>query len=360
MTIEVSTAARIGCRVLEAEQVSRTGVAAFAAPAVHRRALRPTQTCRRAADGDKARERILGLGQGVGTDLEAEISAADRPVQHVAGEGRQLAKSDRPPGGQPEPVREDPRSKTEGDGQRTGRPAISDPMSRAHESLSLLRELTDHLMQSGSALDDDVKRGERQMVEHRGRDPGLVDAEDRGWIVFGSVGLAGPAVLHGNAPGPRPAVSPREHLADHRGRRRVALFASPGGTVPVVPARAFPVIYAHHVDQTVAFYLQLGFEEHFRLPSEGEAGYVGLRRDAAELAIVTVDSPRQLIGLEVGEGPRFELFVYVDDVDQRVEELQAAGAPILRQPEDMLWGERVAYVADPEGNPVALAAESPP
>ena len=30
------------------------------------------------------------------------------------------------------------------------------------------------------------------------------------------------------------------------------------------------------------------------------------------------------------------------------------GAPVLRQPEDMFWGERVAYVADPEGNPVEL------
>jgi lactoylglutathione lyase len=29
--------------------------------------------------------------------------------------------------------------------------------------------------------------------------------------------------------------------------------------------------------------------------------------------------------------------------------------PVLRTPTDMPWGERVAYVSDPEGNPVALA-----
>lgn len=125
-----------------------------------------------------------------------------------------------------------------------------------------------------------------------------------------------------------------------------------------VPDRAFPIIYAHDVDQTVGFYRQLGFEEHFRLPPEGQAGYVGLQRDGAGLAVVTVDSPRELLGLEVGERPRFELFVYVDDVDRCVEQLQTAGAAVLRQPEDMFWGERVAYVADPEGNPVALAADS--
>jgi len=123
-----------------------------------------------------------------------------------------------------------------------------------------------------------------------------------------------------------------------------------------VSGRAFPVVYARDVDRVVGFYQQLGFEEQFRLPAEGEAGYVGLRRGAAELAVATIASPRELIGVEVGEHPRFELFVYVDDVDRCIEQLQAAGAAVLRDPEDMFWGERVGYVADPEGNPVALAA----
>ena len=126
--------------------------------------------------------------------------------------------------------------------------------------------------------------------------------------------------------------------------------------LPEVPARAFPVIYAQDVARTVAFYERLGFEERFRLPPEGEAGYVGLCRGDAELAVVTIDSPRQLLGVGVGQGPRFELFIYVDDVDQSAGQLQASGATVLRQPEDMFWGERVAYIADPEGNPVALAA----
>ncbi len=123
-----------------------------------------------------------------------------------------------------------------------------------------------------------------------------------------------------------------------------------------MPDRAFPVIYAQDVPRTVAFYQRLGFKESFRMPPDGEAGYVGLCRGEAELAVVTADSPRQLIGVEVGEHPRFELFIYVDDVDQSAGQLQASGTPVLRQPEDMFWGERVAYVADPEGNPVALTA----
>jgi lactoylglutathione lyase len=123
-----------------------------------------------------------------------------------------------------------------------------------------------------------------------------------------------------------------------------------------MPERAFPVIYAQDVDRCVRFYLDLGFEEQVRLPPEGPAGYVGLRRGAYELAVVTAASPQELVGLTVGSGPRFEMFVYVEDVDKVVERLRAAAVRVLREPQDMFWGERVAYVCDPEGNPVALAA----
>jgi lactoylglutathione lyase len=125
-----------------------------------------------------------------------------------------------------------------------------------------------------------------------------------------------------------------------------------------MPRHAFPVIYAHDVGRSVRFYEALGFETHYRLPPEGEPGYVGLRRGDSFLGVVTAQSPKDLIGVEVGTQPRFELFVYVDDVDRQVRELRQAGAAVLREPEDIPWGERLAYVADPEGNPVTLAFRS--
>lgn len=119
--------------------------------------------------------------------------------------------------------------------------------------------------------------------------------------------------------------------------------------------RAFPAIYARDVDGLARFYERLGFERHFQLPPEGDPGFVGLRRaEGAELAVVTEDSPRQLAGVEPGSGPCFEMFVYVEALDELVERLGDEGATVLREPADMPWGERVAYVADPEGNPVAL------
>jgi lactoylglutathione lyase len=122
-----------------------------------------------------------------------------------------------------------------------------------------------------------------------------------------------------------------------------------------VADRAFPVVYAASVPATAAFYERLGFERHFQLPADGEPGYVGLRRGSDEIGVVDRAWPEDQYGRTVGEGVRFELFVYVDGVDRLVEELRTDGAAILREPADMPWGERVAYVLDPDGNPVALA-----
>jgi lactoylglutathione lyase len=122
--------------------------------------------------------------------------------------------------------------------------------------------------------------------------------------------------------------------------------------------RAFPVIYARDVEKVSSFYAALGFLEHFRLPSDGTAGYVGLRRGAHEMAVTTVDAPAEFIGISVGSEPRFEMFVYVEDLERALIAAAAAGGRVLREPATMFWGERLAWVSDPEGNPVALALAS--
>jgi lactoylglutathione lyase len=126
-----------------------------------------------------------------------------------------------------------------------------------------------------------------------------------------------------------------------------------------VTDRAFPVIFASRVSATALFYERLGFMRHFQLPPEGDPGYVALRRGAHELAVVDAQWPADQYGQAVGDAPRFEMFVYVDDVDHAVEQLRDQGA-VLREPADMPWGERVAYVTDPDGNPVALATAARP
>src|SRR2546423_530024 len=117
------------------------------------------------------------------------------------------------------------------------------------------------------------------------------------------------------------------------------------------------------IDRSVAFYEALGFEERARMPIRDEAinVFMGLpgdgdpRRGVYEIAAVAADWPREQSGASVADGVRFEMFVYVDELDRIVEELRDGGAAVLREPADMPWGERVAYVTDPDGNPVALA-----
>jgi lactoylglutathione lyase len=119
--------------------------------------------------------------------------------------------------------------------------------------------------------------------------------------------------------------------------------------------RAFPVAYASDVEAVASFWELLGFRRHVQLPPEGEPGYVGLTRDGAgELAVTHQRWAADRYGLSPGSGPRFEMYVYLDDLDATLAQLIEANVPILRAAEDMPWGERIATVTDPEGNPVAL------
>jgi catechol 2,3-dioxygenase-like lactoylglutathione lyase family enzyme len=64
----------------------------------------------------------------------------------------------------------------------------------------------------------------------------------------------------------------------------------------------------------------------------------------------------------VGERPapsvgltRTELYLYCDDLAAAIERAQRAGARLLGPRALREWGDEAAYVADPEGNVVALA-----
>ncbi len=123
-----------------------------------------------------------------------------------------------------------------------------------------------------------------------------------------------------------------------------------------VVARAFRVVYSSDVDRAAKFWELLGFERFYELPGpHGAPDYAGLRSGTSELAVTHHDWARQRYGLEPGDGPRFEMYLYVDDLDAVVERLRGQAVRVLREPEDMPWGERIATVVDPD----ALCAGKP-
>jgi lactoylglutathione lyase len=113
------------------------------------------------------------------------------------------------------------------------------------------------------------------------------------------------------------------------------------------------------MDAALAFYRDLlGFAETYRFPDEGPPGFVALSVGVS-LALVT-DGQVGSHGLPIRprDGRQFEICVYTDDVDGALGQLRARGVPVLVEPADQPWGERMGYVADPSGNPVMICAPS--
>ena len=119
-----------------------------------------------------------------------------------------------------------------------------------------------------------------------------------------------------------------------------------------------PVLYTRDLPRALAYYCDtLGFEAGYRFPDDGDPEFAVVRLGDSALAFSAAQTPQALLGISMGREPRFELCLFCDDVDSEVARLAAAGAPVLRDAEDMPWGERVAYVRDPDGNPIQLTQQ---
>ena len=121
--------------------------------------------------------------------------------------------------------------------------------------------------------------------------------------------------------------------------------------------RLLPMLSVERLDLSLAFYAELlGGEQIYRFPAEGEPVFVALRLGESELGIGQLGASPPLHGQpqRPALGHRIELCVYVEDVDVTVHRLRAAQVPILLEPTEQPWGERVAYVSDPDGNLVML------
>jgi lactoylglutathione lyase len=113
----------------------------------------------------------------------------------------------------------------------------------------------------------------------------------------------------------------------------------------------FPILSTPDLPRALGFYRDLlGGTVTYRFPPEGEPGYVALDLGSSHLGIGAQDQPGELVN------NRITLWVYAKDCDAAVDLLRAGGVRLVQEPVDQPWGERMATVLDPDGNPVIVAS----
>jgi predicted enzyme related to lactoylglutathione lyase len=115
-------------------------------------------------------------------------------------------------------------------------------------------------------------------------------------------------------------------------------------------------LYSHDVVRLVTFYEGVGFRETFRTPKEGPPDHIELGLDGFTIGIASAEGAAAHHGLNPNlDGRPVEIVLWTDDTDGDYARLTREGAPSLSEPHDWLSDLRLAWVADPDGNPIQLA-----
>lgn len=123
-------------------------------------------------------------------------------------------------------------------------------------------------------------------------------------------------------------------------------------------SRVMPMLSVTNMQKALAFYRGvLGGEQVYQFPPEGEPGFLTLRFGESELGIGLLgDKPLHGVPQRPASGHRIELCINVENVDAAIAALEKIGARVVMPAQNLPWGERSAYVEDPDGNLVMLAA----
>ncbi len=119
---------------------------------------------------------------------------------------------------------------------------------------------------------------------------------------------------------------------------------------------AFPILTVSDLARALDFYIGLlGGQQTYRFPEQGPPVFVTLELGGCLLGL----------GEEAGlppapdDRPRIEICAYAADCDAAVAALRDSGVTVLDEPADQDWGERMARVADPDGNRVMILSPLP-
>lgn len=120
-------------------------------------------------------------------------------------------------------------------------------------------------------------------------------------------------------------------------------------------AADYVVMIVDDLDRSVRFYADV-----LGLPLGHRSGpYAQFSTGATRISLYERDAMSGTLGVDClrpppRDAPGFELGFKVDDVDAAYAELIEAGAEGVTPPRDRPWGQRTAYVRDPDGHLIEL------
>ncbi len=119
----------------------------------------------------------------------------------------------------------------------------------------------------------------------------------------------------------------------------------------------YVVLIVEDLDRALRFYTDvLGLTLRHR-----SGDYVQLATGGTRLALYTKAAMAKTLGMKLEkpaqDSPAFEIGFKVADVDAAYAELVERGAAPVAPPTDRFWGQRTAYIRDPDGNLIEFAQD---
>jgi catechol 2,3-dioxygenase-like lactoylglutathione lyase family enzyme len=119
----------------------------------------------------------------------------------------------------------------------------------------------------------------------------------------------------------------------------------------------YVILIVEELDRALQFYTGvLGLKLGHR-----SGDYAQLDTGVTRMALYTRSAMAKTLGMSLespgSNAPGFEIGFKVADVDAAVNELVTRGAALAVPPTDRFWGQRTAYVRDPDGHLIELAQD---
>ena len=124
-------------------------------------------------------------------------------------------------------------------------------------------------------------------------------------------------------------------------------------------AADYIILIVDDLDRALDFYTQvLGLKLGHR-----SGAYAQLNTGVTRIGFYTRSAMEKVVGFRLEPAPQsapgFELGFKVADVDAAYAEVLAGGASPITEPTTRPWGQRTAYIRDPDGHLIELAQAFP-